>query len=127
MHAARRKSLVAGAVVLLIPIKDMFSQSRFSVNPIHVFNLVLCPAACVLCFWHAFRGRKPLLGTSEFYTSVFLGALSLLSAFAPSLAWLIRGHHRSPLQALTAAVLCAAAIFFFVQARQERRMEPTSS
>jgi len=74
---AHPKSLVAGALLLMMAAKTMFSgPPRYAV--LHNLNLVLCPALSLLCFRHAFVGRRPLFGKSETYASLFLGVLSLV-------------------------------------------------
>jgi hypothetical protein len=71
-----------------------------------------------LCFWHAFMGRRPLLGRSEIHTSIFLGILSLLLAAGHTFLAARYGHKTFTL--LTAALFYVAAMFYFREALRER-------
>jgi len=120
MRLAKRKSLVAGVLLLLMTVKNMFSPARSHFSALHAFNLVSCPVVSALCFWHTFKGRNPLLGKSEEDTSLSLGALSLIIGAGVTFAWL-KYNHNAP-QLLTALVFYAAAAFFFRLGLQERRL-----
>jgi hypothetical protein len=117
MHIANPKSFVAGSIVLVMAVKTMLQSSH--VVALHTFNLVLLPVVSVLCIWHAFMGRRPLLGRSEIHTSVFLGVLSLL--MAGGFTFLGLNYRHQALQFLVAVLFYAAAAFFFWKAFQERQ------
>jgi hypothetical protein len=117
MHIANPKSFVAGSIVLVMAVKTMLQSSH--VVALHTFNLVLLPVVSVLCIWHAFMGRRPLLGRSEIHTSVFLGVLSLL--MAGGFTFLGLNYRHQALQFLFAVLFYAAAAFFFWKALQERQ------
>jgi cbb3-type cytochrome oxidase subunit 3 len=117
IHIANPKSFVAGSLVLVMAVKTILQSSH--VVALHTFNLVLLPVVSILCIWHAFMGRRPLLGRSEIHTSVFLGVLSLLMAGGFTLLGLSYRHQS--LQFLFALLFYAAAAFYFREALQERR------
>ena len=116
MHRANPKSFVAGALVLVMAVKTMFQSHAVA---LHNFNLVLLPVVSALCLWHAFMGRRPLLGKSEFDTSVWLGALSLM--IAGVLTFIGLRYRHQALEFLFAVLFYAAAAFYFREALQERR------
>ncbi len=118
MRLANPKSLLAGVVVLILPLKTMILGGHPRIIALHYFVLIAAPVAAVYCFWHAFKGKRPLLGRSEVHTSLFLGGLSLLMAVVPTLAWL--GYHFRAPNVLTVVLFSAAAVFFLMEAIRER-------
>jgi hypothetical protein len=100
--------------------KNVLLQPRSNGDALQVFNLILCPALSAFCFWHAFKGKNPLLGKSEQHTSLMLGLLSLIVGVGLMFAWQ-KYHHNAP-ELFTAFVFYAAAGFFFRQALQERQL-----
>ena len=116
MHIGKPKSFVAGVLALIMAVKTMFQRHGIV---LHNFNLVLLPAVSALCFWHAFMGRRPLLGKSEVDTSVWLGALSLM--IAGVLTFIGLRYRHQALEFLFAVLFYAAAAFYFREALQERR------
>jgi hypothetical protein len=118
MQIANSKSFVAGSVMLIMAVRTILVNSGVP-TALHNFNLVLLPAVSALCFCHAFEGRRPLLGRSEFHTSMLLGVLSLMLAAASTSLALRYGHKTFSL--LTAAVFYAATAFYFREAVHERR------
>jgi hypothetical protein len=119
MHIANPKSFVTGALALMMLVMVLFIGTRSQPPALHKFNLVLLPVVSGLCFWHAFMGRRPLLGRSEIHTSIFLGILSLLLAAGHTFLAARYGHKTFSL--LTATLFYAAAIFYFREALRERR------
>lgn len=113
----KSKSLVAGSILLIPMIKRIFSPVQ-SHGALHIFDLILCSTGSAYCFWHAFKGRRALLGKSEKDTSLFLGALSLIGAVVLTFARFRYPYH--PPELLIAFAFYAAATFFFSQASRER-------
>lgn len=121
MQLRNPKSLIACALVLILPIKDTLVGPHFS--SFYYFNLALCPVAAVYCFWHAVKGRRALLGRSEVHTSLVLGGLSLLLAAGLTFIW-PRYHYRAS-EVLIAVLFYVAAGYYFRQAHQERHSGAT--
>lgn len=119
MHIANPKSFVAGTLALMMFFISLFIGTHSHATALHYFNLVWLPAVSALCFWHAFEGQRPLLGRSEIQTSTFLGVLTLLLAAYNTFLGVRYGHKTFTL--LTAALFCAAAVFYFREALQESR------
>jgi hypothetical protein len=119
MGIANTKPFVAGALALMMFFMSLFMGTHLHATAAHYFNLVSLPAVSALCFWHAFEGQRPLLGRSEIQTSTFLGVLTLLLAAYYTFLGVRYGHKTFAL--LTAAIFCAAAVFYFRQALQESR------
>jgi hypothetical protein len=99
--------------------KIIFFERHFHAGALRNFSLVLLPMVSALCFWHAFEGRRPLLGRSEIHTSIFLGALSLL--VAALLTFLGLGYPHRAIQFPFALLFYASSSFYFHKAAQERR------
>ena len=117
MHIANAKSLVAGSLVLVMAVKTMLQPTH--VVFLHNFNLVLLPLVSALCLWHAFKGRRPLIGKSELDTSHWLGALSL--ALAVGFTFIGLKYRRQASEFLLAILFSAAAVFFYWTAFRERQ------
>ena len=98
MHIANPKSLVAGSLVLVMAVKTMFQPTHAVL--LHNFTSVLLPVVSALCLWHAFKGRRPLLGKSELDTSLWLGTLSL--GLAVGLTFIGLKYRRQALEFLLA-------------------------
>jgi len=118
MHIANPKSFVAGSLVLVMAVKTMLQSSH--VVALHTFNLVLLPVVSALCFWHAFMGRRPLIGKREVGSSIWLGAVSLIPAGGFTFI-VLEYRHQAVESFLFAGLFYAAAVFYFHQALQERR------
>jgi hypothetical protein len=125
MQIADRKSFVAGVVVLIMFVRTLYLGTHSHASAQHTFTLVLYPIVSALCFWHAFEGRRPLLGRSEFFASMFLGVVSLLLAAAHTFFAARYGHKTFSL--LSAILFYAAAAFYFLEALRERRSSPTQN
>jgi hypothetical protein len=119
MHIANPKSFVAGLLVLIVAVKTMFLGVQSHANAFHNFNLVWLPVISALCFWHAFMGRRPLLGRSEIHTSIFLGVLSLI--VATSLTFMGLKYRHRALELLFAVLFYAATAYYFREALREGR------
>jgi hypothetical protein len=122
MQVANPKSFVAGLIALLMFALTLFMGTRSHAEALHNFNLVLFPAVSAFCFWHAFEGRRPLLGRSELHTSMFLGVLSLLIAVGH--AFLSVRYSHKTFSILTATLFFAGAVFYFREAIREKRSNP---
>ena len=119
MRLANPKSFIAGALALMMFFISSLIGTHSRATALHYFNLVWLPAVSALCFWHAFEGQRPLLGKSEMQTSTFLGVLTLLLAAYHTFLGVRYGHKTFTLP--TAALFCAAAVFYFREALQESR------
>jgi hypothetical protein len=121
MRLRNPKSLIACALVLILPIKDMLLGPHISV--FYYFELIMSPVAAVYCFWHAFKGRRALLGRSELHTSLMLAVLSLGLAVGLTFTW-PRYHYRAA-EISVAILFSAAAVFFFCAAFREQHLTTT--
>ena len=118
MRLRNPKSLIACALVLILPIKDTLLGPH--VSAFYYFNLIICPVVAVCCFWHAIKGRRALLGRSELHTSLMLAVLSLGLAVGLTFTW-PRYHYRAA-EVSVAVLFSAAAVFFFWAALRERHL-----
>lgn len=118
MRLANPKSLVVGVLLLIMALRTMFRGGHPLFIAFHSFDLIVCPVLAVYCVWHAFKGKRPLLGRTEFHTSLMLGTLSLLIGLVPTLAWL--GYHFRAPNVLVAILFSATAAFFFIVAIREK-------
>ena len=105
-------------------IKIIFFERHFHAGALRGLNLVLIPLVSALCFWHAFEGRRPLLGRSEMHTSILLGVLSLF--LAAVLTFLGVRYHHQALQLVFALPFYAASAFYSRQAAHERSSNAAS-
>jgi hypothetical protein len=122
MQLKNPKSLVACALVLIVPIKDTLVGPHFSA--FYKLELVLSPVVAAGCFWHALKGRRALLGRSEAHSSVMLGGLSLfLAAVLTFITW-PRYRYRAS-EVLIAVLFYVASAYYFRQALQERQSSAT--
>lgn len=120
MGLGRPKSFVAGVILLMWAVGRIFTLPRPHIGSLPPLNLALSAAASALCFWHAFKGKKPLLAQTEQNSSLWLGTLALLVALGGIGGFALR-HGRGPFNVLTTVVFFVAAVFYFWQALQERR------
>jgi hypothetical protein len=118
MRLANPKSLVVSVLLLSMALRTMLRGGHPRFIALHYFVLIVCPILAVCCVWHAFKGKRPLLGRSELHTSLMLGSLSLLLAVGPTLAWL--SYHFPAPSVLVAVLFSATAAFFFMHAIRER-------
>jgi hypothetical protein len=119
MKVANPKSLVAGAILLVLPLRAAIAGFHFHGTTLHEFNLIAGPVVSAFCFWHAFNGKRPLLGGSEIQESLMLGGISVSLAVGGSYTAFKRHFHL--LDILMVILYVTGATFYFWRALQEQR------
>lgn len=116
------KSFVAGILVLILFVTTLFRGTNSHTSALHNFNLILTAAVSALCFWHAFKGKRPLIGQSEIYASIFLGMLCLIFAAAETFL-VVRYRHKlfNLFNLVIPITACAGAVFYLREALREKR------
>ena len=120
MQLANPKSLVAGVMLLALPLRAMVAGFKFHGTALHEFNVIAGPIAAAFCFWHAFNGKRPLLGGGEIQASLILGGVSAALAAGASYTALKRHFHL--LDILVVVIYVTGATFYFWQALKEQRL-----
>ena len=122
MRIRHPKSLLAAALLLLTPIKNLLAGLPAHPNILYFATMVLGPFCAFLCLRHAVYGTKPLMGEDEAHTSFWLGGISTtIAAGLICSAW-IRRSERVPL-VLIAALYAIGGAFFLSEFRRERQAE----
>jgi hypothetical protein len=124
MRLTNPKSLIAGALVLVLPIENLLLGRQDYIRSLYPLVLILGPACSAYCLWHAFKGGKPLVGESEVTSSVWCGVISLGPAVGSTYTW-VRFHEASRVP--LALLLYAGAAYFFWEALRERRSTESQS
>ena len=88
MRVAHTNSLIAGTLLLIFVVKQFLFPQQSHIGAVSFVARVSASVVAVVCFWHAFRGRGPLIGISELAASRFLATLSFLFAAILTLTWL---------------------------------------
>ena len=120
MQPTNPKSLVAGVMLLALPLRAVVAGFKFHGTELHEFNLIAGPIAAAFCFWHAFNGKRPLLGGSEIQASLILGGVS--SALAVGASYTVVRRHFHLLDVLLVVIYVTCSTFYFWKALQEQRL-----
>jgi hypothetical protein len=115
---------MAGTLLLIFVVKQFLFPQHSHIGAVSVVARVSASVVAVFCFWHAFRGRDPLIGTSEVVASRSLATLSFLFAAILTLTWAV--YQRNTPELVTVVAFYAAGVFFCSQVVRNRPSTPTS-
>jgi hypothetical protein len=107
-------------LLMMLVLKHFLFPQQSHVSAFSVVIIVSQSGVAAACFWHAFKGRNPLLGVSEAATSRTLGLFSF--SFAASLTITLAAYQRNLPELFTVVAFYAAGAFFHSQAVRERRL-----
>ena len=124
MRAAHTNSLIAGTLLLGFVVKQFLFPQHSHIGAVSVVARVSASVVAVFCFWHAFIGRGPLIGTSELAASRSIATLSFLFAASLTLTWAL--YQRNTPELVTVVAFYAAGLFFSSRVVGDRPSTPNS-